>query len=201
MVLRKIPAQLNLRSDRLNTLLMRPLAKPGRLRQRYQKLLIAVTWVAIAVALQRLVAQPSHIQTDTLHPTLRVGDRVLAERVSYFWHRPQRGDLILFDTPDQAQRHRLVNDSTLLQRVIGLPGETIMVRNGAVYINEHLLVEPYLEEFADYTWGPYQVPQKHVFVLGDNRNQSQDSHIWGFLSIRHIRGKVWFRIWPWQRWG
>ncbi|MEN9279418.1 MAG: signal peptidase I, partial [Gloeomargarita sp. DG_1_4_bins_134] len=88
-------------------------------------------------------------------------------------------------------------ENVLIKRVVALPGETVEVRDGQVWVNGVPLPEPYRAEAADYAWGPAVVPAGCVFVLGDNRNASNDSHVWGFLDERLILGRAWMRFWPW----
>jgi signal peptidase I len=107
----------------------------------------------------------------------------------YLFEPPQRGDIVVFRFPNDPSRD-------FIKRIVGLPGETIEVRNGQVYINGQPLEEPYLRERPSYTFQPVTVPPGHYFVLGDNRNNSSDSHIWGVVPEGNIIGKAWVSYWP-----
>jgi signal peptidase I len=112
-------------------------------------------------------------------------------KVDYMIHSPQRGDIIVFRAVPAGQP-----DKDFIKRVIGLPGETVAVHNDAVYINNKKLSEPYISTPPTYTWGPAVVPKNDYFVLGDNRNNSQDSHLWRWLPKQYIIGKAWISYWP-----
>ena len=114
-------------------------------------------------------------------PTLQEGDYVGIDRSAYLNHTPERGDLIVFKKENQPD---------LLKRVIGLPGETIEVRDGQVLINGTLIDEPYVEREPNYDMEPVAIEADHVFVLGDNRPNSSDSHVWGTVPISDIIGQA-----------
>jgi len=127
-------------------------------------------------------------------PTLKVGDRVLVNKLSYKFHDVHRGDIVVFDAPPAAQAG---NIKDLVKRVIGLPGETLEARDGKVYVNGRLLEEPYLPKGTPTTnLPPTKVPAGSVFVMGDNRTASKDSRIFGAVKESSIVGRVFLRIWP-----
>jgi signal peptidase I len=107
---------------------------------------------------------------------------------------PQRGDVIVFEPPNRP-------GEDYVKRIIGLPGETVEVRNGQVLINGQPLAEPFQPGRMSYTMRPQVVPDSTVFVLGDNRNNSNDSHNWGALPVENIVGRAWLSYWPPQNWG
>jgi signal peptidase I len=154
-------------------------------------LLIAV---AIALVLKAGVADARKVPTPSMVPTVQVGDRIFVERLFYHFTGPKRGDIVVFTPP-------VPSPDDYLKRVIGLPGETVEVRRGQVLINGTALNEPYEAEAPRYTYGPVTVPEGKVLVLGDNRNQSYDSHSWGLLDISAIHGRAWVRYWPFERIG
>lgn len=117
-----------------------------------------------------------------------------SNEVFYFFHPPRRGEMIIFRSPQDPSRE-------LIKRVIGLPGETVEVKGGRVYVNGYVLEEPYVKNAPRYYLEPERVPAEHYFVLGDNRNISSDSHIWGMVPRQNIVGKAWLSYWPPQRWG
>ena len=135
-------------------------------------------------------------------PTLEVNDRLLANTTSYQNSSPQRGDVILFKATDN-----IVNtiptyiNTVFIKRVIALPGETVEVRDGQVYIDEQPLDEPYIYESPNYEFEAFEVPADEFFVLGDNRNNSFDSHLWGTVPRDHIQGKAIRIFWPLDRMG
>jgi signal peptidase I len=107
---------------------------------------------------------------------------------------PQRGDVIVFEPPNRP-------GEDYVKRIIGLPGETVEVRNGQVFIDGRPLAEPFVPGQMSYTMRPQVVPEGTVFVLGDNRNNSNDSHNWGTLPIENIVGRAWLSYWPPESWG
>jgi signal peptidase I len=128
----------------------------------------------------------------SMNPTLQNGEYILVSRVTYKIGQPQRGDIIIFGRPsDQRQ--------DLIKRVIGLPGETVSVQNGEVKINGFALQEPYIAQPPVYN-GEWIVGKNELFVLGDNRNDSSDSHQWGLLPMENIIGKALLTYWPPPEW-
>jgi signal peptidase I len=137
--------------------------------------------------------------SGSMEPTLQIGDRFVLDRTAYKTRSPQRGDLIIFEPTERLKKDNF-ND-LFTNRVIGLPGETVEVKNGIVYINSKPLKEKYVEEPPKYEYGPAVIPANNYFVLGDNRNNSYDSHIWGFVPRNLILGKVIWRLYPLERAG
>ncbi|GAB4455062.1 MAG: signal peptidase I [Anaerolineales bacterium] len=128
----------------------------------------------------------------SMNPTLQNGEYVLVSRLSYKTGLPQRGDIIVFSFPlDERQ--------DLIKRVIGLPGETIRIQGGEVFVNGRKLQEPYIAQSPAYT-GEWTVGEGQLFVLGDNRNDSKDSHQWGLLPIQNVIGKALLIYWPPSDW-
>ncbi|MBD0268312.1 MAG: signal peptidase I [Cyanobacteria bacterium Co-bin8] len=135
------------------------------------------------------------VPSDSMQPTLQVRDRLFVrEDPSY---QPQPFDIVVFRVTQAAVERLLVQpDSLMVKRVVGLPGQQVEVRNGQAWVNGQALIEPYLELPISYRWGPQSVPAEHLFVLGDNRNFSGDSHIWGFLPTENVLGKAYKIYWP-----
>jgi len=128
----------------------------------------------------------------SMNPTLQNGEYILISRLSYKFGEPQRGDIIVFSIPgDKSQ--------DLIKRVIGLPGETITIRNNEVMVNGEKLDEPYIAQPPTYN-GEWTVGEGQLFVLGDNRNASKDSHQWGLLPEENIIGKALLIYWPPPEW-
>jgi signal peptidase I len=139
------------------------------------------------------------IPSESMVPTLEVGDRLFVRRrpPSY---QPQGGELVVFYPPAAALAVVTADPNTLwIKRVIAVPGQQVAVAEGQVWIDGVPLQEPYLAEPPDYRWGPALVPPEAFFVLGDNRNYSNDSHVWGFLPQGAILGDAYKVFWPPQR--
>ncbi len=152
--------------------------------------LALVLYVVIQYAVQTV-----HVLGSSMYATLHDNDLLVASKISYKLHPPQRGDIIVFKPPDEASRD-------FIKRVIALPGERIRIANSVVYINGQVLHEPYLPERWTYNnnWPSdgqdKVVPPNEYFVMGDNRNHSSDSRVFNFISEDSILGKAEIRIWP-----
>lgn len=170
-------------------------------KQLWENLQILAIALLVALALRAFIAEPRYIPSDSMIPTLEVGDRLAIEKISYHFHAPERGDIIVFDPPQQLQLQGYGKDQAFIKRIIGQPGQTVQVQRGKVYIDHQPLEEAYIAEPPDYNWGPQQVPDHQFFVMGDNRNDSNDSHVWGFLPQEQIIGRAVFRFWPLNRIG
>lgn len=157
-------------------------------------LLIVVYAVLIAALVKCFIVDTRIIPSTSMSPTIEVGDRVLMSRLSYLGQRsPQRGDIVVFDPPAE-----LGEKYDFIKRVIGLPGETVAVSGGLVYVDGQPLDEPYLAEDILYEYAAVTVPAGEYFMLGDNRNYSGDSHRWldPFIPEEDIKGKAICRYWP-----
>jgi signal peptidase I len=148
----------------------------------------------IAFIIASFLIQVSRVEGISMRPNLHTGEYALIEKVSYRFHTPRRGDVIVFRSPVDPGKD-------YIKRVIGLPGEMVEVRQARVYINGRPLVEKYTEEPPYYLFGPERVPKHSLFVLGDNRNQSLDSHRFHFLDDDAIRGRAVVIVWPFRDMG
>ncbi len=155
--------------------------------------------IVLALGIRTFVAEARYIPSGSMLPTLQINDRLIVDKVSYRFESPQRGDVVVFNPTDELLRQNFKD--AFIKRVIGLPGETIEVLNGRVYVNGKALNEDYVADRPDYQWGPQTVPQGSYLVLGDNRNQSYDSHYWGFVPREKIIGRAVVRFWPLDRIG
>lgn len=175
--------------------------------------LVAASQVGLVFAVIRpFIIQAYYVPSGSMHYTLMENDRLLVNKLSYRHGELRRRDIVVFQPPDQAYGSSLSaprKREDFIKRLIALPGDTVEVRDHRVFINGHTVEEPYLaDRFIDYTWGPVTVPQGHVLVFGDNRNNSNDSSKWTldgepapFLPIENIRGRGFFRFWPLPRMG
>ncbi len=160
----------------------------------------------LAFGIRTFVAEARYIPSKSMVPTLQVDDRLIIDKVSYHFKQPQRGDVVVFMPPDSAsmvctgQRSQPSKDA-YIKRVIGLPGEKIEVKQGLVFINDSPIKETYLDAVPEYQYGPRVVPKDSYLVLGDNRNNSCDSHYWGFVPRENIIGHAIVRFWPLNRMG
>ena len=155
--------------------------------------------LALAFGFHTFVAEVRYIPSESMQPTLAVGDRLIVEKLSYNFHPPRRGDIVVFKAPAALVKQTLKED--LIKRVVGLPGDVIEVKQGKVYVDGNALSEPYEAEQPNYGYGPVTIPSNQYFVLGDNRNHSYDSHYWGFISQKEIIGHAAFRFSPVRRAG
>ena len=148
----------------------------------------------LALGIRTFIAEARYIPSESMLPTLEVNDRLIVEKVGYHFNSPKRGDVVVF-APTDALREQQFKDA-FIKRVIGLPGDIVEVREGTVFINDAPLPESYIYEPPDYDYGPAVVPEESYLVLGDNRNNSYDSHYWGFVPRDRIIGKALVRFWP-----
>jgi signal peptidase I len=140
-----------------------------------------------------IISARIRVDGDSMVPTLISGEYVVVNRLSYRLGNPHRGDIIVFHFPrNPAEEY--------IKRIIGLPGDVIEVMDGSVYINGQPLDERYLDVKVNYT-GKWEVPQDQLFVLGDNRNNSSDSHDWGTVPMDYVVGKAVMVYWPPLEWG
>lgn len=157
--------------------------------------LVAIA-IAIAVVVRCFIAEPRFIPSNSMDPTLHIGDRLLIEKVSYRFHPPHYGDIVVFEPPPQLQAIGYRPEQAFIKRVMGLPGDILAVHQGQLYRNDRPLAEPYILASPAYEMAPVTVPNDALFVMGDNRNDSNDSHIWGFLPMENVIGHATLRFWP-----
>lgn len=147
--------------------------------------------VAAALFLNYFVIINSTVPSGSMEPTIMTGSRMLGLRLSYTFSEPERGDIIVFKYPDDTSQN-------FVKRIIGLPGETVEIKDGCVYIDGEILEEDYLTVVTEGDFGPYEVPEGCYFVLGDNRNNSHDSRYWTntYVPEEYIIGKALLCYWP-----
>jgi signal peptidase I len=173
---------------------------------------VVVVAIVVAVLLRTFVVATYSIPSGSMEPTLQVGDRIVVDKLSYHLHGVDRGNIVVFSTPP-TENCAGPPVADLVKRVIGLPGETISLAGGNVYIDGHLLPEPFLPpDLRHDTYPPtstapyalhhaYRIPPGEVYVMGDNRPESCDSRYWGPIHESTIVGEVDMRIWPLSRIG
>ncbi len=156
----------------------------------------------VAFGIRQFIAEPRYIPSESMVPTLEVNDRLMVEKLSYLFHPPNRGDVVVFWPPDRLkQQNPELKKDAFIKRVIGLPGDKVEVKGGKVFINDKPLIEDYIAAKPNYQWGPEIVPADSYLVLGDNRNNSYDSHFWGYVPRQNLIGRAAFRFWPLPRIG
>ncbi len=194
--------------------------EPGRSRAARIAIDLAVLVVAIVVIttlLRTLVAQAFYIPSLSMAPQLEVQDRIVVSKLSYRLHDARRGDIVVFDAPPELEAPKkpealpsravravlegvnVVKPTTTeyVKRVIGLPGEQVAGRGGSLYVNDTLLVEPYLPAgLRTDDFGPVTVPAGKLFVMGDNRGSSFDSRKFGPIDRSSLVGRVVVKVWP-----
>jgi signal peptidase I len=157
--------------------------------------------IFFALGTRQFVAEARYIPTGSMEPTLQINDRLVIEKISYHFNPPQRGDIVVFGPPEMAISQTGRPKEVYIKRVIGLPGDTVEVKDQTVWVNGEALRETYIKAPTQYQWGPETVPTDAYLVLGDNRNNSFDSHVWGFVPQKNIIGRAVVRFWPPERLG
>ena len=174
----------------------------------------------IVVVVNVFLAQATRVEGQSMEPNIHDNQRLVVEKVSYHFGLPERGDIVVLEplgSESLALDERILGwfctvlpldwnklglrcpnrvRDPLIKRVVGLPGETIEIRDGHVYINGQVLEEPYLEQLTYGNVSPRVLSPDHVFVLGDNRGASNDSRSFGEVALSNVVGRAWFRYWP-----
>lgn len=177
-----------------------PIARPTLRRQSFlRELLETVVLIGAIYALVNLATVRFFIDGPSMQPSFQAGQFLVVSRVSYLLGNPERGDVVVFNAPGYAE-----DDPPLIKRLIGMPGDTVEIRNAEVYVNGQRMNEPYIKEACranrcqDEVWelGPDQ-----YFLMGDNRNNSKDSRAFGPVPRERIVGEALIRYWPPSDWG
>ncbi|HEY8425515.1 MAG TPA: signal peptidase I [Limnochordales bacterium] len=148
----------------------------------------------LAMVIMTFVARAFTVEGNSMLPTLHDGERLMVDKLTYRFSEPQRGDIVVFRYPLDPREH-------YIKRIVGVPGDEVAVRNGRVFVNGTPLEESYLSSPTLGRFGPVRVPEGHYFVLGDNRNNSEDSRDprLGFIPRELIEGRAIWRYWPLTR--
>ncbi len=176
-------------------------ASSKALRSLRENLILIAIALVLAFFIRTFIAEPRYIPSNSMLPTLHTGDRLVVEKVSYRFNSPKFGDIVVFQPPPELQRRGYSQDQAFIKRIIGTPGDTLKINDGKVYLNGNLLQEDYIKEPPLQGFPLVKVPQNQYFMMGDNRNDSNDSRYWGFLPKQNMIGKASFRFWPPERIG
>lgn len=170
---------------------MTPWYKP--LLQLLRDVIEAGVMALILFVLLQATIQNTVVEGQSMEPNLVDGQRLLVNKLAYRFSEPARGDIVVIKSPRGTSEK-------LIKRVVGLPGETVELRNGRVYVNGRLLEEYYHPYVGVHSYPPASVPPDHYFLLGDNRDHSGDSRVWGSVHKDLIIGRVLVSVWPPERW-
>jgi signal peptidase I len=159
-----------------------------------RELLETIVLSLVIFLLIRLVIQNYRIESHSMQPNFYEGEFILVNKLAFKLGEPTRGEVIVFHNPSNIEED-------YIKRVIGLPGDEVVIRDQTVYINGQELAEPYATNPFRDNYGPLVVPVNHLFVMGDNRGNSSDSRRIGPIPEELIVGQAWLRVWPLDRWG
>lgn len=168
-------------------------AEPTGHKSLWREIIETIILTVLIYLAVNFVSARFRIEGSSMEPSMHNDQYVLVDKISYMLGKPQRGDVIVFNYPQATERD-------FIKRVIGLPGETISVMGGVVYVNDQPLTEPYINQVTGYE-GTWTLSAEQYFVMGDNRNSSSDSHIWGPLDYKYFVGRAVFVYWPPDSWG
>ena len=159
-----------------------------------REVLITIVLALVIFFVARATIQTYEVYQTSMEPSFFQGQRVVVNKAVYWWGEPQRGDVVIFKAPNGS-------DEEYIKRIIGLPGDTIEIVHGVIYINGVKLDEPYVKNSFSYSLAKETIPIDNFFVLGDNRDVSNDSHRGWFMPRANLIGKAWLLTWPPSDWG
>ena len=217
----------NITPEKQNKVATQKINYKSEIKDIIQSLFVALI---LALIVRAYLVQAFSIPSESMLPTLKVGDMLLADKIIFKLRKPRRGEIIIFKYPYSIdKKYYLINFFSLkikvpdyirkkkyfdfslfkikypsvlygwkdyIKRVIAIEGDKVFISNGKVYVNDKEIKEPYIAENPRYLYGPKIVPKNCVLVLGDNRNNSQDGHLWGFLNLKFLRANPLFIYWP-----
>ncbi|MCR5527160.1 MAG: signal peptidase I [Lachnospiraceae bacterium] len=165
--------------------------KKSLLKEVFDWIAVVVVAIIAALIIDNFIIVNAKVPSASMEQTIMTGDRVIGFRGAYLFSDPERGDIVIFKYPDDEK-------ILYIKRIIGMPGDTVQIEDGKVYINGEALKEDYLNVKTEGSFGPYTVPEGHYFMLGDNRNNSADSRYWNntYVAKDKIIGKAVFKYWP-----
>lgn len=167
-------------------------------RELMEDVIMVLVVLVVVFLIKNFVLINAVIPSGSMENTIMTGDRVFGNRLAYRFGDPERGDIAIFRYPDDESE-------LYIKRVMGLPGDTIEIKDGLLYLNnsEEPIAEPYLKEIPEGDFGPYQVPEGCYFMLGDNRNKSNDSRMWEntYVTRENVLAKAVFRYYPFDKIG
>ena len=181
-------------------------SQPDQTDSRRSGWISLLLWVVLALLLRWQVLEPRWIPSGSMLPTLQLQDRILVEKLRPRFDRATHqtlplNSIVVFAVPPQLAAAGYDPNAALIKRVVGLPGDQLEVRDGQLLRNNSVVNEPWLDEAIDYAMEPITVPDGTVWVMGDNRNASLDSHLWGPLPDNLVIGTAVWRYWPLARFG
>ncbi len=202
-------------------------ARSERTKFKVWEVLETIALALLVFALLQATVQNFQVVGSSMEPTLHSGQRLLVNKIVYaklssgmarwllpwreipadgdvfVFHAPRQGEVVVFLPPARSEGGGVFNpgNQDYIKRIVAVPGDTVSAEGGKVYVNGTALSEPYIREPVNYRLASRQVPPGYYFVLGDNRNQSSDSHIWGLLPEENMVGKAWVVYWPFRQWG
>jgi len=155
----------------------------------------SVVSFAFAVFVRVFLYEPRYIPSLSMFPTFDVGDQLLVDKITHVVKNYQKRDVVVFN-PSDTYIALTGNTEALIKRVVAVAGDTVEVKNNHLYVNGEEQVEPYTNELPEYDLAPIRVPAGMLLVLGDNRNHSFDSHVWGYLPEKNVIGRAVLKYWP-----
>lgn len=150
---------------------------------------------AFALLVRIVLIEPRFIPSLSMYPTFDIGDQLLVDKISHVTKNYQKRDVVVFN-PTDTYMEMTGNTEALIKRVVAVAGDIVEVKNNHLYINGEIQEEEYINELPDYDLKPMKVPAGMLLVLGDNRNHSFDSHVWGFLPEKNVIGRAVLKYWP-----
>lgn len=146
--------------------------------------------ILLAFLITHFVGQRTLVLSCSMEPNLHENQQLIVDKLTYHFRRPERAEIVVIDMGE--------DEIPLIKRVIGLPGETLEIKDNRVLIDGQVLSEPYLAEAYQRDYGPVTIPKDAVFVMGDNRNNSRDSRMIGTITLDRIVSRAWVRVWPFE---
>lgn len=166
-----------------------------RLKKEFKESFLYFLQIAIiTLVIINFISRVSLVQGSSMEPKLHTGERIAVNLFIYHFEKPSRGDILIFKCPADTSKD-------YIKRVIAVPGDKVEIKSGTVYLNNQAIAEPYITEKDTDNYGPVAVPPGNYFVLGDNRRNSEDSRVWGFVDSSLIKGKAFFVFWPPKEFG